>query len=841
MKPREKTTKIFLGFLIFALAGSVLPGPVRAAPVDPPATATPATATPATATPSDPGRFSSWLEEVDPLITSVERELFESLGADYQREAFIREFWRVRDPYPRTVRNELKERWPERVAQARSSFDNLQDARARVLLVHGRPSAGFAVQCSHRKPAEVWAYYSGSTFLDFPFFLVFIRPQEGENAQVWRPGKVAIENILPQMRGCINSDRLVNIVSQARLDMDEYERQLAQVLAKPRPKSEEWVYTFIAHSTDLPISAEPLAADFEITYPGRHQLRTVIQGLLTVPANQATVEEFAGYRSYEFQLTGEVIRDGSLFESFRYKYGFPAEGVPERIPMAFQRYLRPGEYRLILRLDDLGSNRVYREEHVLEVPQSEGQAEIAKIENPFTALLFAEAAAAIEAGETAVRLVPPQGQLFTGFVRFDTLVTGEEIHKVRFLLDDAPILTKNRPPWNVEIDLGEYPDLHTLRAEGLDAAGREVAADEILINAGGYRFIVKLVEPRRGKRYERSVRARAEVEVPEGRSLERVEFYLNETLAATVYQEPFVQPIILPEGEEAAYVRAVAYLPDGNSTEDLVFLNAPEFVEELDVQFVELYTSVLDRQGRPVAGLEREDFTVVEDGTKQEIARFERVDDQPIHAGILIDNSASMAGVLDEVRKAALSFFQQAIEPKDRAAVITFNSFPNLAVELTNDRARLGSGLAGLVAEGQTALWDSVMFGLYYFTGIKGQRALLVLSDGKDESSRFDFGETLDYARRAGITVYTIGFRLGDLGARSRLERLADETGGRNFTIRDVSELEEVYSLIQRELRSQYLIAYQSSNVSEEREFRRVELKARRDDVVVKTISGYYP
>ncbi|MEE8522907.1 MAG: VWA domain-containing protein, partial [Thermoanaerobaculia bacterium] len=181
------------------------------------------------------------------------------------------------------------------------------------------------------------------------------------------------------------------------------------------------------------------------------------------------------------------------------------------------------------------------------------------------------------------------------------------------------------------------------------------------------------------------------------------------------------------------------------------------------------------------------------------------------------------------------------IHAKDRAAVITFNNFPNLAVELTNDRLALGSGLAGLIPEGRTALYDSVMFALYYFTGIKGQRAILVLSDGRDESSRFEFSETLDYARRAGITVYAIGLRLTDGGARSKLTRLAQETGGSSFFIRDVSELEGIYTQIQRELRSQYLIAYQSSNTGDDDAFRAIDLRISRRDVDVKTLSGYYP
>lgn len=787
-------------------------------------------------------RFDDWLEQVRPLITGAERELFKSLKKDYQREAFIHQFWKVRDPYPRTVRNELKERWPERVAQAKANYTSLKDARSHILLVHGPPSAGFSVRCTTtRRPAEVWAYGEGSDFIDFPFYLIFIRPSDREDAKLWVPGATgSLELMVGRIRGCTNGDRLVRVLDQTRADSN-YAAIVQRAAAKPRPSSEEWIYTFVAHSTDMPTGAAPLSGKLEIAYPGRHQLRTVLQAYLTVSAEQAAIAEFAGYRSYEFQLTGEVIRGDSLFESFRYKFGFPAEVAPAEIPLAFQRYLRPGEYRLVLRLDDLNSNRVYRSEQKIEVPESAAWMETLKIEDSVSAQLFSEASAAIEAGETVIRIVPPRGTLQTGFVRFSALVIGDEIKKVRFLLDEGHVLTKNRPPYNVEIDLGDYPDLHTLRVEGLDAEGRELASDEHLINAGGHRFIVKLVEPRRGKSYGKSVRARAEVEVPEGRSLDRVELYLGEILMATLYQEPFVHPIILPESEELSYVRAVAYLPDGNSTEDMVFVNTPENFEELDVQFVELYTTVLDGQGRPVEGLGRDRFKVLEDGRQQEIRRFEQVEDQPIHVGVLIDNSASMVGTLGEVRKAALSFFQQAITPKDRAAVVTFNSFPHLAVELTNDTSRLGSGLAGLVPEGQTALYDSVMFSLYYFTGIKGQRAILVLSDGKDESSRFSFDETLDYARRAGITIYTIGFRLGDGGARSRLSRLADETGGRSFFIKQIEELEDVYTLVQRELRSQYLIAYQSSNQADDGKFRSVDLKVDRADVTVKTLSGYYP
>ncbi|HYN22398.1 MAG TPA: VWA domain-containing protein, partial [Thermoanaerobaculia bacterium] len=388
-------------------------------------------------------------------------------------------------------------------------------------------------------------------------------------------------------------------------------------------------------------------------------------------------------------------------------------------------------------------------------------------------------------------------------------------------------------------DLGSLPKPRTLSATGFDAGGREVAHHEILVNAAYNRFRIRLAEPRRGQRYESSLLARADVEVPDGESIERVEVYLNETRVATLFQPPWAQPVVLPRDQPLAYVRAVAYLTDGNSTEDLVFVNAPEYLDEIDVDFVELYTSALDRQGRPVQGLAAKDFSVSEDGVRQEIARFERVSDLPIHAALILDVSASMESSLDEALDAALSFFERALRPKDRAALVIFNDHPHLAVRFTKDVSTLAGGLAGLKAERGTALYDTIVFSLFYFNGVKGQRAIVLLSDGKDEGSRFGWDEALDYARRAGVAIYPIG--LGEELEKRKLEKLAAETGGRAFFLKDAAELDAIYSKIQEELRSKYLIAYQSTNTSGSDDFRAVELKVSRPGVEVKTIRGYYP
>jgi Ca-activated chloride channel family protein len=837
---------------LFTLGTIASISPLAAAPQAVPPDVAPAVP----AAPALPQRFADWLAEVDPLISEVEKELFAKLEKDYQRDAFIEEFWKVRDPYPRTARNELKERWPLRVAEAKTRYGGVKDDRARMLLVHGPPAGAFEVKCSAAKaPVEVWAY-QGTEWTDVRIALVFVRVTNTGPARLWRPtgGGGMLEEVIGRSRDCMNGSQLIQIATNIRNASSEYERSIDLLLAKPQPSSLEWVSSFVAYSTDSDGSEGRLAGELELIFPGRYQQRTVVQGLIGVETASAELGDSGGYRSYDFRLIGEVLLDGKLFETFRYRFDYPATSLseggtppagaapPAKLPLSFQRLLRPGDYKMIVKVEDLASKKILRFERDIEVPAADAAIEMPTFRDPETEKLFAEATAALKSGDISVRLIPPESsKLLSGPTRFDTLVAGT-VDKVEFYLDDKKILTRNRPPFNVEVDLGAFPSVHTLRADALDAAGAQVAGDQLILNSGGYRFVAKLREPRPGKRYEQSLQARVEVEVPGGRSLDRVEIFLNETRVATLYQEPFVQAIVLPSKAEVGYVRAVAYLPDGNSTEDLVFINAPPGeLEEVKVQFVELYSSVLGRDGRPVQGLGKDDFQVYEDGVKQQIARFEEVENLPIHIGVMIDTSASMIGILDDVRKAALSFFQRSLEPKDRAAVITFSSFPRLAVELTADKTQLGRGLAGLAPEGKTALYDSVMFGLYYFAGIKGQRAILLLSDGRDEGSRFDFEQTLDYARRAGVTLYTIGYRLGDLGARGKLQKLAEETGGSSFFIDDNDGIAKVYESIEREMRSQLLIAYQSNNRSDDGQFRRVELKVGRPDVTVKTLSGYYP
>ena len=903
------------GRLLLVLAGPALVAGMAAllcwlAPVRPllAGGASPATSAEAPAAADLAPKYRAWLDEVAPLISERERQVFLSLTRDYQRDDFIQKFWDVRDPSPETPRNELRDAWEERLKLAQERFGNVVEDRARALLIHGEPAHVFLSRCLEVvQPLEIWAY-DRTPHVRRGFTLVFVQDGRATRGRfrLWAPSEGAEALLTLQGRArnparpgasalaeCPEGDEIAGYLSQA-IDEAQLEAR-GQVVPKP---GDEWLSSFAAASTDLPPGAQPLPADLELSFPGRAGSRTVVQGLLRVPRDAASPQRLQDHSFYSFMIDGEVVRRDELFEHFRYRFSLPeaqasqpaagAGGSAAEIPLVFQRYLRPGAYTLVLKLEDTGGKRYFRAERELDVPAITAEAEpagaaaaaaggaaangtggmgtashgaagenapsaaargastaggTAAAAGPGMTAALAEANRSIPSGDQSVRLLAPAEGLLTGAVRVDAVVAGSDVDHVRFLLDGHPELIKKRPPFSVDLNLGPQPRTHVIRAVAEAANGKLLAEDQLLLNAGPHRFGVRLIEPQAGRHYAASLRAEAKVEVPEGEKLDRVEFYRDDTLVASLYQPPWTQIILIPETGKLSYVRVVAYLPDGNSSEDLVLVNSPNSGERIDVQMVELYTTVTDRRGRPVDGLTRDVFRVYEDGAEQTVRRFERVQDLPIYAGVLLDTSGSMIDQLDTAVKAALRFFQTVIQPKDRAAVITFNGQPNLAVRFTNDREVLAGGLAGLRADGNTALYDSIIYALYYFGGVRGKRAIVLLTDGKDEGSRFRYGDALEYAKHSGIAFYTIG--LGPIAnqpdIRLKLEKLAAETGGRSYSINQVNDLAGIYRSIETELRSQYLLAYQSSKQGNDGKFRAVEVKLGRSGLEARTVPGYYP
>jgi hypothetical protein len=215
-----------------------------------------------------------------------------------------------------------------------------------------------------------------------------------------------------------------------------------------------------------------------------------------------------------------------------------------------------------------------------------------------------------------------------------------------------------------------------------------VAADEVVVNQPRGSFRVRIVEPARGVAAAGEVTVRAEVVVPEDRRVERVEFRIDDRLVATLDRPPWEARVEVPPGGALSYLAVAAFLDDGSRAEDLRFLNTPQFLEEVDVNLVELYTAVVDRTGRLVRGLRPEDFTVFEAGRPQTLTKFELVENLPLTVGIALDVSGSMDHSLAEAKRAATAFLDQVIRPGDRAFAVGFADRPVLLAPPTEDPGR---------------------------------------------------------------------------------------------------------------------------------------------------------
>jgi len=788
----------------------------------------------------------SWLEDVAPLLGTGEREAFLRLSDEAQKQEFIRRFWQVRDPYPQTERNELQEGWSQRLAEARQHW-GLGDDRSRAFLLRGEPDSSFEGSCPGAPVYEVWIYESN---FRAKYRSVLVFTLGGDAAKLWQPGPNAPALAPPAVADCVHGRELGREAMWIRSFGEEQYRALVErTLARPRPSQRDWYAQLAPISNEAPAPEDALPAGLEVEYPARVEGNSVVRVMMRVPSESLTPAPAPPSTSRELLVTGQVLQDRGVLEDFRYSFHVdPRVESQPFIPLVFERYLRPGFYMLRIKLVVLFTKRFFTEERSLTVPAIGGVPQGMDVAMN---RLYEEADAALSASRPGIRLLPPADKLLAGHTRFEARVDrlaeapeASQISRVSFLLDGRRIYTRNRPPYAVTLDLGDVPRLQKLTVEGLDESGQVLAKDELVLNAGAQRFSVRLIDPQPGREYRNSLRAKVQVEPPQGDRVDRVEVWFNEDRVATLYQPPYTQPILLPKGKEVGYVRAVAYLADGRAAEDLVLLNTPQTPDEMAVRVVELFTTVVDGAGRPVQTVDPGVLTVFEDGNPQKVRVVEPVGEAPIRVVTLIDNSLSMGERLEETRGAALQFFQRTLRPVDQAAVITFNRKPTVAVKLTNDLEELREGLTGLLAEDQTSLYDSLAYALQYLSGVKGQRAVLLLSDGMDRSSRLTFEQSLECARRAGIAVYTIGLGLEDGGkgeAGDNLKRMAAETGGKSWFVDTTAQLDGVYQQIERELRSQYRIAYQSTNNSPDDGFRVVRVEVGKKGLEARTISGYYP
>jgi Ca-activated chloride channel family protein len=332
-----------------------------------------------------------------------------------------------------------------------------------------------------------------------------------------------------------------------------------------------------------------------------------------------------------------------------------------------------------------------------------------------------------------------------------------------------------------------------------------------------------------------------DVRVPRGHVLRGVDLFWNESKVATLHDPPYVQTINVGSRDQIGYIRAVATLDDGSSSEDTVIVNAPAQLEEVNVHLVELPTTVI-AHGRPLNSLDESAFKVFDDGKPVKIAKFERVKDLPLSIGMAIDTSGSMMPRMTEARTSGAAFFRNVMKPGDKAFLVAFNTQPQVVQTWSSKLDDLDTALSKLRAEESTALYDAIVYSLYNFLGVKGQRALVVISDGRDTTSKYTFEQAVEYARRSAVPIYAIaiGVKGTDLEVKHKLARFCSETGGNLYMIESADQLGKIYEDIENELRSQYVIGfYPAEGVKPGGNWHDVTVQVNVGRA--KTIRGYYP
>ena len=270
------------------------------------------------------------------------------------------------------------------------------------------------------------------------------------------------------------------------------------------------------------------------------------------------------------------------------------------------------------------------------------------------------------------------------------------------------------------------------------------------------------------------------------------------------------------------------------------------------VEVVSLNVTVTDSQNHYVTDLEQTDFSVFEDGAKQELNFFNKTN-LPIALSLLIDSSASMEQRMETAQEAAIGFAKK-IRPQDMAQVVDFDSRVEIRQGFTNKIGDLESAIRHTASGGSTALYNAVYISLKELAKVKARnpdeirrQAIVILSDGEDTSSLVSFEEVLELAKRSETAIYTIGLQPRETGALRGfreaefvLRQLAQETGGRAFFAQRVEELKDVYGQIADELSSQYTMGYASKNPRRDGAFRRLVIQIARPNVTPRTKRGYY-
>lgn len=449
-----------------------------------------------------------------------------------------------------------------------------------------------------------------------------------------------------------------------------------------------------------------------------------------------------------------------------------------------------------------------------------------------------------------IRILPVRrvgNELLTGKTLVQTLAVDSSVATVEFYLDGERVARKTLPPYEAKVPLEGREQ--TVRVVAFSADGRLLGDDERLLNRVDPPFRVRLTDfdgdPASG-----AVTAVTEIQVPREATLESARFYYGDRLVEDVAlpsSMPLRVRVPTPDVGPQSYVRVVGRLDDGRELEDVQLLLGADFAEEVDVHLVQLQVLVTDKRGTPLQDLEPSDFEVRHGGQTRSLQRLYPSQDVPLVLGLAIDSSGSMAPIWPETRRASQSFLDSTLTRRDQAFLVDFDTQLRLLQPVTGDRRKLFSALGRLHPQGNTALYDSVLFSMLQYDERPGRRALIVLTDGFDSASRSDPERAIEFGKRLGVPVYVIAMTSRGGGPRTfggtaalqegamkgQMRLITDPTGGRLFQAVSADQVVRAFDQIQAELRQQYVLTFYTDRPPEPGDD--LLVKVRRKGAKVKT------
>ncbi len=279
---------------------------------------------------------------------------------------------------------------------------------------------------------------------------------------------------------------------------------------------------------------------------------------------------------------------------------------------------------------------------------------------------------------------------------------------------------------------------------------------------------------------------------------------------------------------------------------------AEQFTISVGVDLVNVLFTVTDDKGRFVSGLGPDDFIVEEDGERQEILHFARENELPLTMALLIDTSPSVRPVFEEEQRTAVSFLESILRQQDLSLIIGFDRTVTLIQDFTESTDLLADAIYSLDIGSGTSVFDAVYLASEdRLREEAGRKAIILVSDGEDTTSRIERNEALIAAHQADAVIYSISNSLprrggffgggrpstGDIGT---LEKLSEETGGAVFVLDRGDEFEDIFAQIAEELRTQYSLGYVSTNGEMDGEYREIRIRPRDRDLRVRARRGYY-